>query len=123
MANTQSPVVLHVEIVHPNPDAAAGVIHADLGAEQVEPQTAAQIEKLAEGLRVILMRVGGVVFQIVRPVPIPGLNAWYEHYQEHGAGVHTVSPMSRDAEAVQQAERDLGARWETVGQHLELVAA
>ena len=79
-----------------------------MGAQQVERQLSSSIEKLGEGLRVIHVQAGGVVFQIIKPVPIPGLNSWYEHLEEHGPSVHNVTLMMDGLESVRSKMLDRG---------------
>ena len=99
----QATVFVHVEIVHPDPDAAARFMEETMGARRVERRLSSYIEKLGEGLRIVHVQAGGVVFQIIRPVPIPGLNSWYEHLQEHGPGVHNVTLMMDGLESVRES--------------------
>ncbi len=108
MAAGNASVFVHVEIVHPDPDAAARFMSETIGAVQVERQISGTIEKIADGMRVIHMQAGGVVFQIIRPVPIPGLNSWYEHLQEHGPSVHNVTLMMDGLDGVKDRMLERG---------------
>jgi hypothetical protein len=68
----------------------------------------AQVEKLAEGLRVVHMRAGGVVFQIIKPVLAPGLESWFHQLREHGPSVHNVTLMMDGLESVREKMLERG---------------
>ena len=108
MSEGEATVFVHVEIVHPDPDAAARFMEETMGAKRVESQLSSYIEKLGEGLRVVHVQAGGVVFQIIRPVPIPGLNSWSEHLAEHGPSVHNVTLMMDGLDSVRDKMHDRG---------------
>jgi len=80
---------LHVEVVHPDPDAAARFLCDTLGGRIVERELTASLKTLAEGLGCVHVLVSGVVFQLVRPVE--GLEPWYSVLKEHGPCVHNVT--------------------------------
>jgi 4-hydroxyphenylpyruvate dioxygenase-like putative hemolysin len=80
---------LHVEVVHPDPDAAASFLCDTLGGQIVERELSASLRTLAEGVGCVHVIVAGVVFQLVRP--IEGLEPWYSVLKEHGPCVHNVT--------------------------------
>jgi catechol 2,3-dioxygenase-like lactoylglutathione lyase family enzyme len=110
-----SPVnFIHLEIVHPDPDAAAQFMRETLGARDVEPRMAAHLEgSVVPGLRVVHVMAGNVVFQFVKPVP--ELPSWDEQLGSQGPGVHNVTIAVSDPEATL-------ATMETRGATLELSA-
>jgi catechol 2,3-dioxygenase-like lactoylglutathione lyase family enzyme len=98
-----SPVTafVHIEVVHPDPDAAAAFMRDVLGAVEVERAISSYAETLAPGLRVIHMKLGNVVFQILTPVP--GLDSWVDHLAQHGPSVHNVTVFVKDVEQMREA--------------------
>ncbi|GBG36183.1 VOC family protein [Mycobacterium montefiorense] len=80
---------LHIEVVHPDPDAAAKFLCDKLGGEIVERELSATVRALAVGVGCVHVRVTGVVFQLVRP--IEGLEPWYSVLKQQGPCVHNVT--------------------------------
>jgi catechol 2,3-dioxygenase-like lactoylglutathione lyase family enzyme len=80
---------LHVEVVHPDPDAAAKFLCDTLGGRIVERELCENLKSLAEGVGCVHVLVAGVVFQLVRP--IEGLEPWYSVLKEQGPCVHNVT--------------------------------
>jgi predicted enzyme related to lactoylglutathione lyase len=99
---------LHVEIVHPDPDAAARFTQEVLGAEVVEPRTAALIETFMPGMRCVHMRVGNIVFQFIKPGE--GMDSWREQLEREGPSVHNIAYTVGDIEAVRRALVGRGAK-------------
>ncbi|HEX4108217.1 MAG TPA: hypothetical protein VHX88_08800 [Solirubrobacteraceae bacterium] len=110
---------VHVEVVHPDPDGAAAFIIEELGGERVERGISSYLEGLApEGeLQVIHVRLGNVVFQLVKPPALPGLESWYEQLRDHGPSVHNVTVFVDGVEDVRQR---LLARGATQAAELDL---
>ena len=79
----------HVEVVHPDPDAAAGFLRDVFGAEQVETRLSSHIESISPGARIIHVKLGGVVFQFVKPGP--GAESWQKLLDANGPCVHNVT--------------------------------
>ncbi|MAG32163.1 MAG: hypothetical protein CL908_14870 [Deltaproteobacteria bacterium] len=79
----------HVEVVHPDPDAAASFLREVFGAEQVEGQMSSHIESVSAGARIIHMKLGGVVFQFVKPGP--GAESWQKLLDSNGPCVHNIT--------------------------------
>lgn len=102
MTDGQATVFMHVEVVHPDPDGVAAFMAETMGAVQVEKMMSAQVEKLAEGLRVVHVQAGGVVFQLIKPVLAPGIESWFNHLSEHGPSVHNVTLAMNGLESVRQ---------------------
>lgn len=91
---------VHLEMVHPDPDAAARFMQEMFGAEQVEQEISSYLESLAPGMRIVHMLVGGVVFQFVKPVPG---NSWQELLDAQGPCVHNVTFQVDGLEEVRAA--------------------
>jgi predicted enzyme related to lactoylglutathione lyase len=99
---------LHVEIVHPDPDAAARFTEEVLGAEVVEPRTAALIETFMAGMRCIHMRMGNIVLQFIKPGE--GMDSWQEQLERDGPSVHNIAYTVGDVEAVRRALVERGGK-------------
>lgn len=91
---------MHVEIVHPDPYAAAEFLKEIFGAEQVEKEYSERIEK-RHGNKLIHMRMGNVIFQILKPLEI--FETWHEQLTTNGPGIHNVSLAINDIESVREA--------------------
>lgn len=91
----------HVEVVHPDPDAAADFLREVFGAEQVEAQLSSYIETTAPGARIIHMMLGGVVFQFVKPGP--GAESWQKLLDSNGPCVHNVTLLVDGLERVRDS--------------------
>ena len=98
---------VHIELVHPDPYGAADFLRSVLGAEQVEPGISGYLEELVPGAKVIHMRLGNVVLQLIGPPA--GMGTWTEQLQEHGPSVHNITLMVDGLEEVRQAMLDRGA--------------
>lgn len=105
-----SPVThfVHIEVVHPDPDSAAAFLRDVLGAKEVEKIISGYAETLAPGLRCIHMKLGNVVFQLIKPVP--GLESWQEHLATHGPSVHNVTVFVEDVEEMRESMLAHGGR-------------
>ncbi len=88
----------HVEVVHPDPDAAADFLREVFGAEQVEGQLSSYIESASPESRIIHMKLGGVVFQFVKPGP--GAESWQKLLDSSGPCVHNVTLLVDGLEQV-----------------------
>ncbi len=95
---------VHLEMVHPDPDAAACFMEDVFGAKRVEQQLSAYLESLAPGMRIVHVLLGGVVFQFVKP--IPG-NSWQNLLDAQGPGVHNVTFQ---VDGLEQVRKDLLAK-------------
>jgi hypothetical protein len=92
MGSQRQPLFIHIEIVHHDPDAAAQFMRETLGATDVEPRTAAYIERMFPGMRLVHVMVGGVVFQFVKPGDNPELlPSWREQLERQGPSIHNVT--------------------------------
>ena len=100
--------LLHIEIVHPDPDAAAAFMCDTLGGKLVEQRLSTSLEKMAEGLRVVHVEVGGVVFQFVRPVKES--ESWTSDLAERGPCVHNVTFNVDGIDATREALAAAGAK-------------
>lgn len=92
---------MHIEIVHPDPYGAARFLEEIFDAEQVEKEFSTGLETRFPGIEVIHMRMGNVIFQLVKP--IPGLVSWTEQLKTAGPGIHNISLVMNDLEAVRDA--------------------
>jgi hypothetical protein len=98
--------LLHLEIVHSDPEAVFGFLHDCLGAERVEIEIGEYLERTF-GVTGVHARVGNIVFQIVKPTPT--LPTWYAELEERGPGVHNVTFYVDDLEAIKQRMLGQGA--------------
>src|SRR3954447_8518552 len=78
---------VHIEVVHPDPYAAAEFLERVLGAERVERGVSGYLEEFVPGAEVVHMRLGGVVLQLIKP------SSWSDHLRDHGPSVHNVTLM------------------------------
>ena len=92
---------MHVEIVHSDPYGAAEFLEEIFDAEQVEKKFTASLETRFPGLKVIHMKMGNVIFQIVKP--IEGLDSWMDQLKTGGPGIHNISMAMNDLESVREA--------------------
>ena len=67
--NDKVSAFVHIEVVHPDPDAAARFMAETLGAEQVEQNLTAYFEEQTPGIRVVHMRIGNVPFRSSNRLP------------------------------------------------------
>ena len=91
---------MHVEIVHHDPYAAAEFLREVFGAEQVEKEYSARIEERF-GNPLIHMRMGNVIFQILKPLEV--FETWHEQLKTSGPGIHNISLAMNDIESVREA--------------------
>jgi 4-hydroxyphenylpyruvate dioxygenase-like putative hemolysin len=91
-------VTLHVEVVHPDPRAAADVLVETLGARLVEERLAAFLSSGYPDLEIVHVAIGEVVFQIVRPSASESHASWSEQLEREGPGIHTVAIMVDDVD-------------------------
>lgn len=97
----------HVEIVHPDPDAAARFMRDIFGAQTVGNELAAYLEQMCPpGTRVAHVLVGAVVFQFIKPAP--GLDSWVEQLATRGPSVHNVSIMVKGLEGARNRMIEAG---------------
>lgn len=100
--------MLHVEIVHPDPDAAAEHLRTMFGGVPVEVRTAELIEGMTPGSRIVHVQAGGVVFQIIKPDPAT-MPRWSEQLEALGPSIFALSfrvenyQEARDAAVAQGA--------------------
>ena len=80
---------VHIEIVHPDPEAAAQFMCDIFGGERVERETAAQIEGIVPGIELAHVLAGNVVFQFINPNG--QMPHWDRQLATAGPGVHNVS--------------------------------
>jgi hypothetical protein len=98
MTSQDEPRVIHVEIVHPDPEAGAQFMRETLGARDVEPRTVAHIKKMFPGMELAHVMVGGVVFQFVKPTE--ALPSWTEQLERRGPSIHNVTISVPDIDGV-----------------------
>lgn len=98
---------IHLEIVHPDPDAAAAFTVEVLGAKIVETQTAAYVEGFLPGMRLVHTLAGNVVFQFVRPAD--GMQSWVEQLEREGPSLHNITFTVGDLPALRTALEERGA--------------
>ena len=106
--------LLHLEIVHCEPDAVFEFLRDCLGAELVEKEISEYLVSLfggsddhGKGRMGIHVKVGNIVFQIVRPPRT--LPTWHAELAERGPGVHNVTFIVNDLEGVKQRMLGQGA--------------
>ena len=92
---------MHVEIVHSDPHGAAKFLEEIFDAEQVEKEFTSRLESRFPGMEIIHMRMGNVIFQIVKP--IEGLVSWTNQLKTSGPGIHNISLVMNDLESVREA--------------------
>ena len=112
--NTGQPTaqaLLHLEIVHPDPEAVLEFLSDCLGAERVEKEISTNLERAFGFGPILHAKVGNIVFQILKPPPtiLGQPTSWYEELEERGAGVHNVTFYVDDVEAVKQVMVGKGA--------------
>jgi 4-hydroxyphenylpyruvate dioxygenase-like putative hemolysin len=98
---------VHIEIVHPDPGAAAEFLHSVLGAERVERGVSGYLERFVPGAEVIHMKLANVVLQLIKPSA--AMTSWSEHLREHGPSVHNVTVMVDGLKDVRRAMLNHGA--------------
>jgi len=98
---------LHIEIVHPDPDAAATFLCNTVDGEIVERRLSNGLEAMAEGLRVVHVLVGGVVLQLVRPVQES--ESWTAELADRGPCIHNITLNVDGIEATREALLAAGA--------------
>lgn len=98
---------VHIEVVHPDPYAAAEFLERVLGAERVERGVSGYLEEFVEGAEVVHMRLGGVVLQLIKPSP--EMTSWSDHLRDHGPSVHNVTLMVDGLKDVRREMLDQGA--------------
>jgi hypothetical protein len=81
--------LIHIEVVHPDPEAASQYMIDVLGAERVERQLAAKVEQLIPGINLAHVRLSNVVFQFVQPNE--HLASWKAQLDREGPSVHNIS--------------------------------
>ncbi|HEX9832633.1 MAG TPA: VOC family protein [Mycobacterium sp.] len=89
---------VHIEVVHPDPEAAAQYMIDVFGGKRVERALAARIEKYVDGIKLAHVLVGGTVFQFVKPNE--NLESWKRQLDTSGPGVHNISFAIEDLEGV-----------------------
>jgi hypothetical protein len=99
---------VHIEIVHPDPEAAAQFMCDVLGGKRVERKIAGQIEGVVPGIKLAHVLAGNLVFQFVKPNE--ALASWSEQLQTSGPGVHNVSLTISDIEDVRAAMEERGGK-------------
>jgi catechol 2,3-dioxygenase-like lactoylglutathione lyase family enzyme len=105
-------VHLHVELVHPDPDAAADFMVETLGARRVEEKLASFLSSAYPDLKIVHVAVGEVVFQIVKPSASENHASWRGQLEREGPGVHNVAIMVDDVHGVRDRLVDAGAHEE-----------
>ena len=95
---------VHLEMVHPDPEAAALFMQEVFGARRVEEELSSYLESLAPGMRIVHVLAGGVVFQFVNPAPG---NSWRELLDAQGPCVHNVTFQ---VDGLEQVRKEMLAR-------------
>ena len=98
---------LHVEIVHPDPDAGADVLIRRFGGARVEPRTSERIETLSPGARIVHVMAGPVVFQLIRPPA--DMTEWAEQLATQGPSIFCLSFRVDDYQSCRDALLEEGA--------------
>ena len=98
---------VHIEVVHPDPYAAAEFLQDVLGAERVERGISGYLEDFVPGSEVVHVKLGNVVMQLIKPSP--EMTTWSEHLREHGPSVHNVTLMVDGLKDVHRRMLDRGA--------------
>jgi hypothetical protein len=99
--------LLHVEIVHPDPDAAADVLIRRFGGARVEVRTADHTQALVPGSRIVHVMAGPVVFQLIRPPE--DMTEWAEQLATQGPSIFCLSFRVDDYESCRDAFLEEGA--------------
>jgi hypothetical protein len=102
-----SDTFIHIEIVHPDPDAASRFIQEVFGGVPVEPRMAAHLESVMPGMRCVHVLLGNCVLQFVKPNP--AMESWQRQLDTQGPGVHNVTFAVDDFDAVVKALSARGA--------------
>lgn len=93
--------LLHLEMLHDDPKAAAEFLHEVLGAEQVEKDFAGLIAHDFD-CECIHMMAGNIVFQLIKPNKEyrPTLNTWWDRdlMEKQGPFLHNVTMLVRNAD-------------------------
>jgi hypothetical protein len=103
-----SSIFWHVEVVHPDPDSAARFLREVFGAEQVELDLSSHIESVSPGARIVHVKLGGVVFQLVKPGP--GAESWQKLLDSSGPCVHNVTLLVDGLEQTRERLIDRGCQ-------------
>lgn len=101
--------VLHIEVVHPDPEAAADFLCAVIGGERVERQMSAYLSSRNPEMHVVHVALGSVVIQIVKPPNADRHRSWHDQLTNQGPGVHDICFLVDDLEGVRQKMLDAGA--------------
>ena len=104
---TPTTAFVHIEVVHPDPYAAAQFLKEVLGAEQVERGVSGYLEEFVPGAEVVHMKLGNVVLQLIKPSP--AMASWSDHLREHGPSVHNITVMVDGLRDVHRGMLDRGA--------------
>lgn len=99
-------VLVHLEIVHSDPEAVFEFLRDCLGAERVEKNIGDFLQETF-GVKGVHAKVGNIVFQILTPTPT--LPTWHAELQDRGPGVHNVTFYVDDLEEVKQRMLGQGA--------------
>jgi hypothetical protein len=99
---------LHIEIVHSDPVSAGKFLEEVFGAELVEENQARYVERILPGSKIVHMRMGKVVFQIVRPTE--ALASWDEQLKTQGPSIHNVSLQVDDMASIEKAMLERGCK-------------
>ncbi|KAJ4075274.1 hypothetical protein NW760_015428 [Fusarium oxysporum] len=91
--------VLHLEIVHSDPEAAFTFLEDVLGATRVETKISA-FACQAFSIHCVHAKVGNIVFQITQPPP--AFPSWVNELKDNGPGVHNITFYVKDTEMVKQ---------------------
>jgi catechol 2,3-dioxygenase-like lactoylglutathione lyase family enzyme len=108
MSTEDAPQIIHVEIVHPDPEAAAQFMRDTLGARDVEPRTQALIKQMFPGIGLAHVMVGQVVFQFVKPTD--ALPSWAKQLEQRGPSIHNVTISVPDIDTVTDAMLERGGK-------------
>jgi hypothetical protein len=100
---------LHVEIVHPDPDAAAEVLIRRFGGERVEERLAEGIEERVPGCRCVHVMAGPVVFQLLSVPADLVMTAWAEQLEAQGPSIFCLAFRVDDYKSARDALLEEGA--------------
>jgi hypothetical protein len=101
--------LVHIEVVHDDPDSAAAFMEEVFGAERAEPQFARFCQGYNEdsGSRVVHVRAGNTIFQFIRP---SGSGSWRDQLDATGPGVHNITVEVSNLEGAREQMLARGCR-------------
>lgn len=111
--NVEVKGLLHLEMLHDDPAAAAEFLQKVLGAERCEQEFAGLIGHHFD-CECIHMKAGNIIFQLIKPNKEyrPELNTWWDRdlLEKQGPFVHNVTMLIRNADQLAKNLVEAGGR-------------